>query len=154
MILPERFKKVGRWFYGYEKFFVNYKNNKTELQTIQMIKSKIQTSNYLNKFLIKQHSDGLANLLFYGDIVAMKHSVENRSPFMDHRLVEFSFSKTRVSSCCSIVVDNVADGIPQKAASYLINPPPLIIMSAVSKYFSISGFKLIVLYLLCLNELK
>lgn len=93
MILPERFKKVGRWFYGYEKFFVNYKNNKTELQTIQMIKSKIQTSNYLNKFLIKQHSDGLANLLFYGDIVAMKHSVENRSPFMDHRLVEFSFSK-------------------------------------------------------------
>ena len=42
---------------------------------------------------MKQHKKGLENLLFYGDIIAMKNSVENRSPFMDHRLVEFSFSK-------------------------------------------------------------
>ena len=29
---------------------------------------------------------------YYGDIVAMANSVENRSPFMDHRLVEYAFS--------------------------------------------------------------
>ena len=93
MILPEKLKKIGRWFYGYEKFFVTYKKYKKEVQIIKMIKSKIKPSNYLNKFLMKQHKKGLENLLFYGDIIAMKHSVENRSPFMDHRLVEFSFSK-------------------------------------------------------------
>lgn len=93
MILPEKLKKIGRWFYGYERFFVTYKKYKKEVQIIKMIKSKIKPSNYLNKFLMKQHKKGLENLLFYGDIIAMKHSVENRSPFMDHRLVEFSFSK-------------------------------------------------------------
>lgn len=48
-----------------------------------------------------QHNIGLANLLYYGDIVAMANSVENRSPFMDHRLVEMVFS-----SGFSLKVDN------------------------------------------------
>lgn len=46
----------------------------------------------LNSYLRKQHQKGLKNLLYYGDIIAMKNSVENRSPFMDHRLVEIMFS--------------------------------------------------------------
>ena len=59
-----------------------------------MIRSKYKPLNYLNRYLKKQHAIGLENLLFYGDIIAMKNSIENRSPFMDHRLVEFSFSKS------------------------------------------------------------
>lgn len=50
--------------------------------------SKIGINNYLRL----QHQKGLKNLLYYGDIIAMKNSVENRSPFMDHRLVEIMFS--------------------------------------------------------------
>lgn len=46
----------------------------------------------LNGLLIKQHKVGLKNLLYYGDIVSMLNSVENRSPFMDHRVVESGFS--------------------------------------------------------------
>ena len=94
IILPEQLKKIGRWFYGYEKFFVTYKKNKRDVQTIKMIRSKYKPLNYLNRYLKKQHSIGLENLLFYGDIIAMKNSIENRSPFMDHRLVEFSFSRS------------------------------------------------------------
>ena len=94
IILPEQLKKIGRWFYGYEKFFVTYKKNKRDVQTIKMIRSKYKPLNYLNRYLKKQHAIGLENLLFYGDIIAMKNSIENRSPFMDHRLVEFSFSKS------------------------------------------------------------
>jgi asparagine synthase (glutamine-hydrolysing) len=93
IILPEQLKKIGRWFYGYEKFFVTYKKNKRNVQTIKMIRSKYIPLNYLNRYLKKQHTIGLENLLFYGDIIAMKNSIENRSPFMDHRLVEFSFSR-------------------------------------------------------------
>ena len=44
-----------------------------------------------NNYLIQQHKIGLTNLLYYGDIIAMKHSVENRSLFMDHRLVDYAF---------------------------------------------------------------
>lgn len=47
--------------------------------------------NYLNKRLIDQHSTGLVNLLHYGDAISMAHSLENRLPFMDYRLVELVF---------------------------------------------------------------
>ncbi|MDA0875594.1 MAG: asparagine synthase-related protein, partial [Bacteroidetes bacterium] len=46
----------------------------------------------LNRHLAWQHDYVLENLLFYGDIMAMKNSVENRSPFMDYRLVEAAFA--------------------------------------------------------------
>ena len=48
-------------------------------------------------------------------------------------------SKFNVSSCCSSVVESVAAGIPQKAASYFIKPPPLKITSALLRYFSIEN---------------
>lgn len=38
------------------------------------------------------HQTGLVNLLHYGDAVSMAHSLENRLPFLDYRLVEFAFS--------------------------------------------------------------
>ena len=93
-LLPEKFRKIMRALYGYEKFFSGkniklppfpekYRVNKSALHLKQ-------TS--LNKYLIHQHSKLLGNLLFYTDIVSMNHSVENRSPFMDHRLIDLVFS--------------------------------------------------------------
>lgn len=46
----------------------------------------------VNKNLAQQHSGGLVNLLHYGDAISMANSLESRLPFMDYRLVEFSFS--------------------------------------------------------------
>jgi asparagine synthase (glutamine-hydrolysing) len=37
------------------------------------------------------HQTGLVNLLHYGDAISMAHSLENRLPFLDYRLVEFAF---------------------------------------------------------------
>lgn len=45
----------------------------------------------INKELLLQHIGGLVNLLHYGDAISMSHSLESRLPFMDYRLVEFSF---------------------------------------------------------------
>jgi len=45
----------------------------------------------LNRRLYKQHRTCMVNLLHYGDAISMMHSLENRLPFMDYRLVEFVF---------------------------------------------------------------
>jgi asparagine synthase (glutamine-hydrolysing) len=89
--LPECLKKIARLFYGYEGLFKNYKDKKTN--THVDIESRKKNQSVLNELLIKQHDVGLENLLYYGDICAMVNSVENRSPFLDHRLVEFAFSR-------------------------------------------------------------
>lgn len=46
----------------------------------------------INKELYRQHAGGLGNLLHYGDSISMANSLESRMPFMDYRLIEFSFS--------------------------------------------------------------
>jgi asparagine synthase (glutamine-hydrolysing) len=45
-----------------------------------------------NRFLHRQHTSGLVNLLHYGDALSMAESIECRLPFMDYRLVEFAFT--------------------------------------------------------------
>ena len=50
-----------------------------------------RNGSFLHKLAFKQHTGRLENLLYYGDIISMKHSIENRSPFLDHRLVEYIF---------------------------------------------------------------
>jgi asparagine synthase (glutamine-hydrolysing) len=87
--LPSRLRKIMRLFYGYELLFKNYC---WEVASRWIAVDPIpRNSNALNRHLIWQHNLGLENLLYYGDIVAMRNGVENRSPFMDHRLVEFAF---------------------------------------------------------------
>tara|TARA_B110000503_G_C6874876_1_gene300214 strand:- start:23 stop:604 length:582 start_codon:yes stop_codon:yes gene_type:complete len=85
-----------RSIYGYGRFFSGVTVNATA-RVNSVIDSSEQlpkfNANKLNQLLVKQHSKGLRNLLFYGDITAMNHSIENRSPFMDHRLVDFAFSR-------------------------------------------------------------
>lgn len=44
-----------------------------------------------NHRLYKQHTSGLVNLLQYGDALSMAEGIETRLPFMDYRLVDFTF---------------------------------------------------------------
>jgi len=46
---------------------------------------------HFNKELFKSHIGGLVNLLHYGDAISMSKSMESRNPFLDVKLVEFSF---------------------------------------------------------------
>ena len=46
---------------------------------------------HFNKELFKLHSGVLVNLLHYGDAISLSKSIESRLPFMDVKLVEFSF---------------------------------------------------------------
>ena len=87
---PDFFKKMMRTIYGYEKVISSTKIVK-EYSIIDVKDERNTNNNLVNRHLIHQHNNGLENLLYYGDIVAMKNSVENRSPFMDHRLIEFAF---------------------------------------------------------------
>ncbi|MEM7442161.1 MAG: asparagine synthase (glutamine-hydrolyzing) [Pseudomonadota bacterium] len=50
-------------------------------------------STALHNKLWRDHShDWLPYLLHFGDAISMAHAVESRVPFMDHRLVEFTFA--------------------------------------------------------------
>lgn len=90
-VMPPFVRKFMRMIYGYESLFRKVRYNSTE-RWVKVEEGHDINSNPLNRYLIKQHNLGLENLLYYGDIVAMAHGVENRSPFMDHRLVDFAFS--------------------------------------------------------------
>ena len=91
-MLPPFAKSWMRRIYGYERFFAKYDQSPQPLQVKKSIDGKSNPSAF-NRYLIDQHDLGLENLLYYGDIIAMNNSIENRSPFMDHRLVDFIFSR-------------------------------------------------------------
>lgn len=79
------------------RYFLVLLNPNSRLINFRFIKfkkvdKKIIHSDKINKLLIYQHQYILHNLLFYGDIISMKYSVESRSPFLDHRLVDYLFS--------------------------------------------------------------
>ena len=90
LILPEPLKKIGRFFYGYEKYFSRKKFISDKCMFISK-KQSFTSQDIFNKYLISQHDIGLQNLLYYGDIIAMQNSIENRSPFLDHELIEYIF---------------------------------------------------------------
>ena len=91
-ILPSPLRKVMRWVYQYEKLYSKYLK-KTPPQVFETTDSASKNRSLFNRFLISRHDLGLENLLLYGDVVAMRYSVENRSPFMDYRLIDYAFSR-------------------------------------------------------------
>lgn len=93
--LPRWARFLMRLLYGYEKYFCD--DGVEKVGAVWRSKRSGIRSNLVNRHLRYQHSKGLRNLLFYGDAVAMSRSIENRSPFMDHRLVDFCFERgTRI----------------------------------------------------------
>lgn len=89
--LPSWARRILRIIYGYDRLFSSGIESKSEDSPLWEQASAPRSYGYLDRYLYKQHATGLRNLLYYGDIVSMASSVENRSPFMDHRLVELSF---------------------------------------------------------------
>jgi asparagine synthase (glutamine-hydrolysing) len=91
--LPAAGKRLLRKLYGYESLFSgSFRSADSHLHhPLGQAVEPPASYSLFDRYLHRQHSAGLTNLLYYGDIVAMANSVENRSPFMDHRLVELAF---------------------------------------------------------------
>lgn len=92
---PAAVRRLMRRLFGYSKFFRNSSIKPYCYPTLEWPLLSIQQpgNSFLNNHLIAQHSQSLRNLIYYGDVIAMSNSVENRSPFLDHRLVEHVFQK-------------------------------------------------------------
>ncbi len=88
-IMPHYFRYFYRKILGLERIYDG------ELKTHKPYTFKLNTKgknwSQLTKMLVRQHQNGLVNLLHYGDAISMKHSLENRLPFMDYRIVEYIF---------------------------------------------------------------
>lgn len=80
-------RKFMRWIYGSSNI---YSGPLLKYKPFKFKKAK-GFSSRLNRVLAEQHQTGLVNLLHYGDAISMMHSLENRLPFMDYRLVEYAF---------------------------------------------------------------
>tara|TARA_Y100000589_G_C27198895_1_gene648426 strand:+ start:7106 stop:8944 length:1839 start_codon:yes stop_codon:yes gene_type:complete len=93
VIMPEFMKYIGRVLIGYEKYLIKYKRDFLNKNILLNFKKQDKAhEDPFNNYLINHHKNGLIYLIYYGDIISMLYSVENRSPFLDHRLVEFAFS--------------------------------------------------------------
>ena len=88
--LPPGMRSMYRYMNGLEQLYTG------ELKKhIPFNKKSVETKGFdsaLNRKLALMHQTGLVNLLHYGDAISMAHSLENRLPFMDYRLVEFAAS--------------------------------------------------------------
>lgn len=80
-------RKLFRYTTGMEQLYsgelkkhIPFPDSSTELKGFD---------SFVNRKAALLHQTGLVNLLHYGDAISMAHSLENRLPFMDYRLVEF-----------------------------------------------------------------
>ena len=91
--MPDFMKYIGRLLIGYEKYLrIPYYKKSSSQNFLKCTKFTNKNEDPLNRYLINQHINGLGYLIYYGDIISMIYSIENRSPFLDHRLIEFAFS--------------------------------------------------------------
>jgi asparagine synthase (glutamine-hydrolysing) len=115
-------KKIYYQLSGNESFFIN------ELKFFKEIKDyPTEPKGFdcrLNKHLYKSHTGTLVDLLHYGDSISMAKSLESRLPFMDFRLVEFSFtlpSEFKINNGFGKYIHRIAmkDIVPD----YILNNP-------------------------------
>lgn len=85
--LPSKMRTAYRYTSGLEQLYTGQlkKHIPFDYKTVEVT----GFDSVLNKKLALMHQTGLVNLLHYGDAISMAHSMENRLPFMDYRLVEF-----------------------------------------------------------------
>jgi asparagine synthase (glutamine-hydrolysing) len=81
-------------FYYNKGSFERILNGPLKNQKVILHSNRIIPKGYtlLKKKLFRSHSDGLVDLLHYGDILSMKYGIEGRQPFLDYRLVDFVFT--------------------------------------------------------------
>ncbi|MCP9236776.1 asparagine synthase (glutamine-hydrolyzing) [Lewinella sp. JB7] len=87
--LPASWRTRYREFTGLESL---YRNELTNHRPYEGDVAILNADSKLNRRLQLQHRNGLVNLLHYGDAISMAHSLENRLPFLDYRLVEFVYA--------------------------------------------------------------
>ena len=95
-------KKIGKTYKFkelFKRFLNSFKNNYLFIR-IKIFVLKLEVSDQLKFHKPKkiknifryQQEEVLASLLKYGDSLSMAHSVENRFPFLDYRIVDFANS--------------------------------------------------------------
>jgi asparagine synthase (glutamine-hydrolysing) len=85
--MPAGIRKMYRYINGLEQL---YSGEMKQHRPFNYDKLEHKGFNsVLNKKLVLMHQTGLVNLLHYGDAISMAHTMENRLPFLDYRLVEF-----------------------------------------------------------------
>lgn len=88
--LPASMRRIYRYLNGLEQLYIG--NLKEHIPFDYKAIDTRGFNSVLNRKLALMHQTGLVNLLHYGDAISMAHSMENRLPFMDYRLVEFAAS--------------------------------------------------------------
>ncbi|MEL7498522.1 MAG: asparagine synthase (glutamine-hydrolyzing) [Planctomycetota bacterium] len=80
---------VFRRWRGDEQVYLNELRNASS--TFEFPRTRLPGYDRLNNELLRQHENGLVNLLQYSDAIPMAHSLEARVPFLDYRIVELGF---------------------------------------------------------------
>ena len=88
--LPPTVREWFRTWNGYESLFVGQLLSHRPFSEAHLGLERFESK--LSRKTALLHQTGLVNLLHYGDAVSMAHSLENRLPFLDYRLVELAFS--------------------------------------------------------------
>lgn len=88
--VPAEMRRMQRYISGLEQLYIG-PLKKHKPFNYKAVDTKGFNSVF-NRKLALMHQTGLVNLLHYGDAISMAHSLENRLPFMDYRLVEFAAS--------------------------------------------------------------
>jgi asparagine synthase (glutamine-hydrolysing) len=88
--LPPVVREWFRTYNGYESLFIGQLQGHRPFSEAHLGLERFESK--LSRKTALLHQTGLVNLLHYGDAVSMAHSLENRLPFLDYRLVELAFS--------------------------------------------------------------
>ena len=89
-VLAVFFDEIKLYSYEYKKYFPFVSGKKNKKVPFHF---EEHFGNSLNNFLYNLlFTTSLPTILHYVDRMTMAHSIESRVPFLDHRLVEFSFT--------------------------------------------------------------
>ncbi|THH34567.1 asparagine synthase (glutamine-hydrolyzing) [Neolewinella litorea] len=133
--LPPYWRKKYRQWSGLENI---YQNELNRHDAYEFKNENHVTAGCLNRRLKMQHQTGLVNLLHYGDAISMAHSLENRLPFLDFRLVEFVFSLPASFKVDGAIGKKIHRDVMRKSvpAAILDNPKKLGFVSPLKQVFA------------------
>lgn len=139
--MPAFLRKFFRYQKGMEQLYAGELKKHSPFSNSSIDLKNFKSS--VNRKSALLHQTGLVNLLHYGDAISMAHSLENRLPFMDFRLVEFVASLPGEFK----IKDGLGKYIHRKAVKgsvpdiILENPAKLGFLSPLKQIFSDEKFK-------------